>query len=53
MLTFLKGKKTYIVAALGLIYAAIGYYLGNLDASQAMQFVQISLTGAGLRSAIN
>ena len=53
MLTSLSGYKTYLIAIAGLLYAAIGYYLGYLDAAQALQFVQISLTAAGLRSALS
>lgn len=52
MLNKLSGFKTYIVCALGLVYAAIGFSMGWLDSAQAMQFVQISLAAAGLRSAI-
>lgn len=52
MLNKLDGFKTYIVCILGLSYAAIGFGMGWLDATQAMQFVQISLAAAGLRSAM-
>lgn len=47
------GYKTYLVAILGLIYAGIGLYMGYLDWAQALQYVQISITGITLRGAIN
>lgn len=49
----LSGYKTYIICGLGLIYAAIGFGMGWLDAAQALQFVQISFSAATLRNAIN
>lgn len=48
----LQGKKTYIVGIAGLIYAALGYFLGHIDASTAITAVQVSLVGMGLRAAL-
>ena len=45
MLEALAGKKTYIVAAATILYAALGYYTGNLDLNQALN---AALNGAGL-----
>jgi hypothetical protein len=45
MIEALAGKKTYIVAAATILYAALGYYTGNLDFNQA---VNVALNAAGL-----
>jgi hypothetical protein len=45
MFEALAGKKTYIVAAATILYAALGYYTGNLDFNQA---VNAALNAAGL-----
>ncbi len=49
----MKGKKTYLVAALTLIYAAFGLYLKQLDVSAAMQLFLTALGLMGLRNGIN
>lgn len=48
----LSGKKTYIVAGLSLVYAAIGWYLGHLSTDQAIQIAQTGVIGATLRDGI-
>lgn len=39
MRNLLNGKKTYIVSGLGIIYAAIGWYLGNLEPEVAQRMI--------------
>ena len=53
LLTFLQGKKTYILTALGLIYALSGYLTGNLDAQTALALVYSSGVISTLRAAIS
>ena len=48
----LAGKKSYIVAALGAIYAVIGLYLGQLDGNTAIQLIVTSLGLGTLRAGI-
>lgn len=48
----LKGKRTYIVAIAGLVYAGLGYFMFNLDGATAIQMVQVSLAAMGLRAAV-
>ena len=45
MIEALAGKKTYIVAGATILYAALGYYTGNLDFNQALN---AALNAAGL-----
>jgi hypothetical protein len=44
-LSFLKGKRSYIVAALTIVYAASGYLTGNIDFNTAVLTI---LGGSGL-----
>lgn len=48
----LKGRKTYIVAALGVIGAIAGYLTGDLTVAQAGQAVLTALLGATIRNGI-
>ncbi len=48
----LSGYKTYIVAALSVVYAGIGYYLGHLSADDALNIAQTGVIGATLRNSI-
>ena len=51
-MSFLAGKKSYIVASATLLYGVCGLIIGELDGNQAIQF---GLTAAALfsvRSAI-
>lgn len=49
----LKGKKSYLLAIAGLIYAAAGYFTGQLDAATAVDAAQTALTGAFLRAGVS
>ena len=53
IITFLSGKKSYILAVLGVIYAVSGYILGNLDSKSALEIVWASLSVSALRSGIS
>lgn len=49
----LSGYKTYIVSAIMILYALSGFYIGQLEADVAMQFIFNALGIAALRSGIN
>jgi len=51
-MNWLHGKKTYILCAGYLIYAAIGFGLGEIDANQAFEYVQMSGIGATIRHGV-
>lgn len=48
----LKGKLTYIVAAITGLWAVVGFFLGQLDATQAGGMVLAALATFGIRRAI-
>ncbi|HBX15917.1 MAG: hypothetical protein UV20_C0009G0009 [Candidatus Magasanikbacteria bacterium GW2011_GWA2_42_32] len=50
---FLSGKKTYILAAVGFVWALIGWIMGFIDAKQAQEVIWASLTAMALRAGIN
>ena len=45
----LNGYKTYIVAAVAVIYAVSGFFTGHLDANTAIETVLTALGAASLR----
>ena len=47
----LQGKKTYIVCAVTIVWAAIGSYMGWIDADAAQQMIFGALGMSGLRAA--
>jgi len=51
-LNFLEGKKTFVVAALLVIYAIAGYFTGNLTVNEALQVLGLGSLGAAIRKAI-
>ncbi len=53
MIEFLKGKKTYIVCALTIIYAITGMVLGKLAVVDGSQMIELALIASGLRSGMN
>jgi hypothetical protein len=53
MMNFLKGKKTYIVGGLTILFAVLGVALGKLDGSTALNMVATALVGMGIRDALN
>jgi hypothetical protein len=50
MFGILRGKKTYVVAALSILGAGAGYVTGDATAMQAAQLAVTALLGATLRS---
>jgi hypothetical protein len=50
MFGILRGKKTYVVAALSILGAGAGYVTGDATAIQAAQLAITALLGATLRS---
>ena len=48
----LKGKLTYTIAAITAIWAIVGFFLGNLDATSAGQMLLASIAAFGVRRAI-
>ena len=52
MLTFIQGKKTYIVAGLMCIYAVVGYFLGKETPDELVKMILEALAVAGLRAGI-
>jgi hypothetical protein len=50
--SFLKGRKTYIMVLTTLVYAAVGYWTGTLDAEATRALILQALTAAGLRHAL-
>lgn len=48
----LKGKKTYITAAVGIIGAAASFLVGDINAAQAAQLILTAVLGATIRNAI-
>jgi hypothetical protein len=48
----LSGKKTYILAAAGLIYAVAGYFSGHLDSQTALGLLWSSGIVTTVRNAI-
>jgi len=53
VLKYLKGKKTYIVAALMVVYALLGYYLGELEHASTVNLCLEGLAIAGLRAGVS
>ncbi len=47
----LQGKKTYIAASIGVLYAIFAFLTGHIDANGAMQLIEVAAVGAGLRAA--
>jgi hypothetical protein len=52
MIQFLKGKKTYLLAAALLAYTVGGYFSGNLSMQDALGLLFSSGVIASLRAAI-
>lgn len=52
-MNFINGNKTYIICAVALMYAASGFFTGNLDANAAIQVALTALGAAGLRHGIS
>lgn len=53
MINYLKGKKSYILAIGGIVYALLGYFTGHLDANSALNLVFGSMGLSTLRAGIS
>lgn len=52
MLSFLQGKKTYIMGFFGILYAISGFVTGHFDSTVALGLIIGSLTAMGVRNGI-
>lgn len=53
MLKFIEGKKTYLVAAGSLLYAALGVYVQHtLTPAEGLQLAQAAVMGAFIRHGV-
>ena len=48
----LKGRKTYLIVILMIVYAISGLLIGKIDVNSAIQLILSSLAVAGLRIGI-
>ena len=46
---WMRGKKTYTTACLGVVYALLGYYLEHMDIQQAAEMVFVATGLSTLR----
>lgn len=53
MLSSLKGKKTYIVCALMVVYALSGLLIGEVGSQEAVTLILTALGLGGLRDGVN
>lgn len=51
-MSFLNGKKTYIVAAVSILSAWVGVWAGTVDIATAWQMTQAAILGSTLRAGI-
>ena len=51
-MNYLVGKRTYVLVALGVVYAVAGYLGGYVEGSQALQVLASVLPLAALRAAL-
>lgn len=49
----LKGRKTYLLSIFAVFYGISGWYIGQLDSNNALQFIWGGLTSAALRAGIS
>lgn len=49
----LKGKKTYITAAVAIVGAVAGYLVGDVSMADAAQLVVTALLGAFVRAGVS
>lgn len=51
-MTFLEGKKTYILTILGVIYVLSAYFTGHMDLNSAIQTLELSLGLSTVKASI-
>ncbi len=49
---FLKGKKTYVLGLLGVVWAVYGWAMGFIDVNVAQGVIWASLTSMAMRAGI-
>ncbi|HEV2747605.1 MAG TPA: hypothetical protein VGW34_09945 [Allosphingosinicella sp.] len=52
VIQYLKGKKTYIAAAIAALSALLGYLNGELGGADALELAATGIIGATLRAGI-
>jgi len=52
LMKMVKGKKTFTVAVLAIVWALWGWYQGTLDPTMAMQTIFASAAALGFRDAM-
>lgn len=52
MINFLKGKKTYFLGILGIVWAVTGWILGYLEPTAAQAILWGSLTSIAIRAGV-
>ncbi len=48
----LQGYRTYIVAAVGVLYAVFAFFSGHIDANGTVELIVTALAAAGIHSAV-
>ena len=51
-MSYLKGKKTYVVGVCGILFAVTGFATGHLDSVSAIDLIFGSLAAMGIRNGI-
>ena len=52
LLNLFKGKLTYGLSALAVVWGLVGWQMGWIDQSRALEVIWIGLTAFGIRRAI-
>ena len=52
ILTWLQGKKTYLVIIIGVLTSGLAYLNGDLTLSQLLNAIWIAAIGGGLRDGV-
>lgn len=52
LIEYLKGKKTYFIVAVSIIYALSALATGHMDVQTAIEMILAALGGASMRNAI-
>lgn len=52
ILTFLKGKKTYLLMVAAIGYSIGGYFTGHFDQQATLEMIWTALTAGALRAGI-
>ena len=52
-IAWLKGKKTYLLAFVAIITAAVSWFIGDLDAKTALEAIWAALMGVSIRAGVS